>query len=103
MALGGLVTEVFDSSPWRTAGVKTGDVIFRFDNRLVKDDTELAALLIDEKPGKKVKLTIYRDGEKKIIKVRLGTRPLGLPGRAAAGWTEGLLPELQGLANPGNG
>ncbi|MHC4088424.1 MAG: trypsin-like peptidase domain-containing protein, partial [Planctomycetota bacterium] len=71
MAYGALVTEVFDNSPCLAAGLQSGDVIFRADNQSLKDGTMLEALRNEKRIGDKIKLTIYRDGKKKSLSVKL--------------------------------
>jgi S1-C subfamily serine protease len=73
MAYGALVTEVFDNSPCLAAGLQRGDVIFRADNQSLKDGTMLEALRNEKRVGDKIKLTIYRDGKKKSLSVKLST------------------------------
>jgi len=94
MSRGVLVMEVFDNSPCRIAGLQRGDVIVRADDRTVKDDTMLEALLAKKKVGDTMKLTIYREGKKMSLRPRLAVRPVGLQGPQAAFWGE--WPEPQG-------
>ena len=94
MSRGVIVMEVFDNSPCRIAGLQRGDVIVRADDRAVKDDTMLEALLVKKRVGDTMKLTIYRDGKKMSLRPRLAVRPVGLQGPQAAFWGE--WPEPQG-------
>jgi S1-C subfamily serine protease len=71
MGYGALVTEVYDNSPCLAAGLQSGDVIFRADNQSLKDGAMLEALRNEKKVGDKMKLTIYRDGKKKSLSVKL--------------------------------
>ena len=75
MSHGVVVTEVFDNSPGQAAGLQRGDVIFRADNRSIKDEAMLDAILIDKKLGDKVKLTIFREGKKINLSPELTARP----------------------------
>ena len=88
MSRGVLVMEVFDSSPCRAAGLQRGDVIIRVDNRAIKDEAMLGALLFKKRAGDKMKLTIYRDGKKMNLSPRLSVSPVGLQGAAAGLWPE---------------
>ncbi len=94
MSRGVIVMEVFDNSPCRIAGLQRGDVIVRADDRAVKDDTMLEALLVKKRVGDTMKLMIYRDGKKMSLRPRLAVRPVGLQGPQAAFWGE--WPEPQG-------
>jgi serine protease Do len=71
MGYGVLVMEVYDNSPCMAAGLQRGDIIFRADRRSVKDHAMLEVLLNQKKVGDKMKLTIYRDGKKISLNVRL--------------------------------
>ncbi len=71
MGYGVLAMEVYDNSPCLAAGLQRGDVIFRADNRSIKNEAALEALLSKKKVGDKMKLTIYRDGKKVSLSVKL--------------------------------
>ncbi|MHC4308425.1 MAG: S1C family serine protease, partial [Planctomycetota bacterium] len=73
MGYGALVTEVYDNSPCLAAGLQRGDVIFRADNQSLKDGAMLEALRNEKRIGDKIKLTIYRDGKKKSLNVKLSS------------------------------
>lgn len=88
MGYGALVTEVYDNSPCLAAGLQRGDVIFRADNQSLKDGAMLEALRNEKKVGDKMKLTIYRDGKKKSLSVKL----------SAALWPETAGTKLQAQA-----
>jgi serine protease Do len=92
MGYGALVMEVFDNSPCLAAGLQRGDVIFRADNQSVKDGTTLEALRNKKRIGDKIKLTIYRDGKKKSLSVKLST--------ALRPKTEGTILQAQAVAFP---
>jgi serine protease Do len=106
MAYGALVTEVFDNSPCLAAGLQRGDVIFRADNQSLKDGTMLEALRNEKRVGDKIKLTIYRDGKKKSLSVKLSTalwpEPAGtiLQAQAVAFPTQPSTPFDPGLVQP---
>lgn len=89
MAYGVLVMEVYDDSPCRAAGLQRGDVIIRADNRTVKDEVMLEALLVKKRVGDKMKLTIYRDGKKMNLRPMLTTGTIGPQGAATGFWGEG--------------
>ena len=92
MGYGALVMEVYDKSPCLAAGLQRGDVIFRADNRSVRDGTMLEALRSKKRIGDKIKLTIYRDGKKMSLSVKL----------SAALWPEpaGTILQAQAVAVP---
>ena len=71
MGYGVLVMEVYDNSPCLAAGLQRGDVIFRADNQSLRDGAMLEALRNEKRVGDKIKLTIYRDGKKMSLSVKL--------------------------------
>jgi serine protease Do len=62
---GALVTEVIPGSAAEKAGVKSDDIVIKFNDQPVKDHAHLKNLVGREKPDAKVKLTILR-GKKTI-------------------------------------
>jgi S1-C subfamily serine protease len=105
MGYGVLVMEVYDNSPCLAAGLQTGDVFFRADNRSVKDEAMFEALLSKKRVGDKIKLTIYRDGKKMSLSVNLSAalwpKPAGtvlqaqavaLPAQPSTPFGPGLIP-----------
>jgi S1-C subfamily serine protease len=105
MGYGVLVMEVYDNSPCLTAGLQRGDVIFRADNRSVKDGAMFEALLSRKRVGDKIKLTIYRDGKKMSLSVNLSAalwpkpagavlqgQALALPAQPSTPFDPGLVP-----------
>jgi serine protease Do len=68
------IVEVYPGTPAEKAGVKTGDVIFKFDGQPVTDFASLAALVSGKKPGDKVKLHVRRDEQTIELELVIGTR-----------------------------
>ena len=92
---GAWVQEVTAGGPAEKAGIKGGsgsvtfqaqsfrpggDVITKVAGRPVKDSAELADTIADFKPGDTVALEIHRDGDTRVIRVKLGERPLSRVG-----------------------
>ncbi len=69
-----LVTEVFEDSPAEKAGVQEEDVIVRFDGKPVEEVDEFIKMVRKTEPGKKVELTVVRDGREKTLEVIIGRR-----------------------------
>lgn len=69
---GVFVIEVMPDSPAEEAGLKQGDVITHVNGKLVDDEEELVADLHKVGAGKKVDLTVIREGKKEEIKAKLG-------------------------------
>jgi serine protease Do len=61
---GVLVQQVVDDSPAQKAGLESGDVIIEMNGKEIKDFTELKNRIATTKPGRKIDLTIVRNGEK---------------------------------------
>ena len=52
-----------------------GDIVTAVDGEKLDDDAALGVALLDFRPGEQVTLRVYRDGEERDVRVRLGTRP----------------------------
>ena len=57
-----------------------GDVITKVAGHPVKDSAELADTIADFKPGDTVPIEIHRDGDTRVIRVKLAERPLSRVG-----------------------
>ncbi len=68
---GALVTEVMKDGPAEKAGLKSGDVIVRFGGQDVEDQHELPQIVASTTPGKKVPVTILRDGKRVELTVKI--------------------------------
>jgi serine protease Do len=69
---GALVADVMKSSPAERAGVKTGDVIVAFNNKEIKDSSDLPALVARVAPGTTVPLKVIRDGKEISLPIGVG-------------------------------
>lgn len=56
-----------------------GDIVVKVDDTDVRTDTDLARALDDKAPGDRVRMTIVRGGQTRVVSVTLGTRPLQSP------------------------
>jgi len=72
---GALVADVLDRGPAKRAGIKRGDIILKFDNKVIPDAHTLSRVVSSTPPGKKVNIVIWRDGKEKTIEVKIGTMP----------------------------
>lgn len=72
---GVLVSGVVEDGPADRAGVRKGDIIVSFNSRGVETSGELTELVRDARSGQEVSLVIWRDGERRTLSPRLGTRP----------------------------
>lgn len=71
---GVIVDQVVKNSPAESAGIKEDDVILEFGGFMVWSSTQLARLVQETPPGRKVDLVISRDGKKTTITVTLEAR-----------------------------
>ncbi len=72
---GALVTGVIRDSPAAAAGVVSGDLIVRWNDRPTNDHMELGRAVAATKPGSAATIELIRDGKKKTITVRVRERP----------------------------
>ena len=69
---GALVTEVVNGSPAQRAGLKSGDVIVKFDGRDIGNSSDLPSQVARVAPGTSVPLIIFRDGKKVSLSLTVG-------------------------------
>jgi serine protease Do len=72
-ASGAMVTDV-PKGPAKEAGMKSGDVIVKFDGTDVPDTHELVRKVANTAIGKTVQVVVFRDGKDQTLKVTLGKR-----------------------------
>lgn len=68
---GALVSDVVKDSPAEKAGLKTGDVIIKFNGEKVADPSHLKNIVSSTAPGEKRKVVIVRDGNWETVLVKL--------------------------------
>ncbi|MBK8803223.1 MAG: Do family serine endopeptidase [Fibrobacteres bacterium] len=69
---GAKVVQVAPGSPSQTAGVKSGDVVLKVGDVVVRGSADLRNRVASERPGTKVRLRILRDGKELDVDVVLG-------------------------------
>ncbi len=67
-----LVTSVSAGSPVDKAGLEKGDVILSYNSRSVTEPEELRRLVRDTAPGRAVSLSVWRDGGRRTLEVKVG-------------------------------
>ena len=70
---GVLAAKVIADSPAEKAGLLQGDIIYEVDSRDVETSAELRLALADEEPGDRVRITLFRDRDREVIHVKLGS------------------------------
>jgi serine protease Do len=71
-ARGALIAGVTDGGPASKAGLKTGDVVVKFDGHDVKEMRDLPKIVAETAVGKAVDAVVLRDGKEKTVRVTLG-------------------------------
>jgi serine protease Do len=101
---GALVQDVTRGGPADKSGLKPGDVIRKFNGRLVNDSSDLLAAIASTNPGTPATLEILRNGKPETVKVTLEQRPadLSYAGSARRSLNEGTLRGImvQNLTEP---
>ena len=69
---GALVASVAGDGPAKAAGIRTGDVIIKFDGKLVRSVRALPRIVAQTAHGKSVEVEIGRDGGKQVVNVVVG-------------------------------
>ena len=86
---GALVSQVNTDTPAEKAGLKSGDVIIRYQGKPVESGRELRQQVATTPPETKVDLTILRDGKEQTIPVTVGKLPAKGPMSTNAGGEPG--------------
>lgn len=76
---GALVNEVAPRGAAQRAGIQNNDVIVAINERPVRSSAELLETVASQRPGDKVTLTIYRNGQQRKVDVKL-TNQAGVAG-----------------------
>jgi S1-C subfamily serine protease len=72
---GALVGTVNPGTPAADAGIRTGDLIVRFDGQPIRNPSELSLNVLKKQPGDSVKVELRRGSDTKTVTVKLGRRP----------------------------
>jgi serine protease Do len=70
------VKAVLGDSPGEAAGVRRGDVLLQIDDQPMEDVESMAGAIAEAGPGRRLELTILRDGELADLAVTTGARPI---------------------------
>ncbi|NMC22079.1 MAG: PDZ domain-containing protein [Thermogutta sp.] len=73
--VGARVVTVTPDSPASAVGIQPGDIILRFDDRVVEDDAHLVYMVNTLEIGKEVELQVFRAGQVFTVKTKLASRP----------------------------
>jgi serine protease Do len=67
--IGALVRSVESGSPADKAGVEAGDIITKFDGKVIERATDLQRMVGNTKPGSRTTLTVFRKGASRDLNV----------------------------------
>jgi len=81
---GVLVASILEDGPAQEAGIKTGDVIKKFDGQPIPSVKELLSVVGKTEAGKRVKLLVVRNKKEVAINIVVGERPETLEGKVQA-------------------
>ena len=83
-ATGALVASVTPGGPAEAAGIQPGDVVLTFDGREVENMRRLPRMVAETAIGKDVEVVVWRNGERRTLKVELGQLDDTVLARASA-------------------
>jgi serine protease Do len=72
---GALIAGVGNGSPAEQGGLLAGDIILKFDNKLIKLSSDLPKYVSSTKPNTTVNIEVLRKGKKVILPVKIGEMP----------------------------
>jgi putative serine protease PepD len=70
-----VVAEVVPGGPSAQGGIRQGDEVVSVGGKAVNEPEDIAAAIADKQPGQNVQIVVTRDGERRTVNVKLGTRP----------------------------
>ncbi len=85
---GALVASVAPDGPAEAAGIKQGDVILKFNDRLVPESNKLPRMVAETPIGSKVPVTVWRKGKEETVYAELGALNEAVVAAAAPGRNE---------------
>ncbi len=84
---GALVTDVVQESPAEAATFKRGDIIQKYDGRVVENSTKLRTYVAKTSPKTNVTIRIRRDGKSRTLTVKIGQLPNDVAALGSGGTT----------------
>ena len=72
---GALISQVMPDSPAERSGLKAGDVIVRFNDKVIMDSGDLPHEVGLLAPGSQASATVFRNGKSRVVSVKVGALP----------------------------
>ena len=72
---GAIISQILDNSPADKSDLKEQDIIIEIDNKKINGPSQLRNNIASSRPDEIKKITVIRNGRKKILNVKLGKRP----------------------------
>ena len=72
---GALVGTVNPGAPAAEAGIRSGDLVVKFDGKTIRNPSDLSLAVLEKQPGDEVKVELRRGGDSRTVTVELGERP----------------------------
>ncbi|MEO8558671.1 MAG: DegQ family serine endoprotease [Rhodospirillales bacterium] len=69
---GALIAEVTPGGPADKAGIKSKDVVLTFDGKDISESRKLSRVVADTRVGIEVAVVVWREGQRKALKVKVG-------------------------------
>jgi serine protease Do len=92
-AQGALVASVEKGAAADKAGVEAGDIILKFDGKLIAESSDLPRIVGSTKPGSKVPLQVWRKGSSRDLVATVSEIPDDVAGAARSGRRGGKSPD----------
>jgi serine protease Do len=74
-ARGALIARAIEGGPAAAAGIRSGDVVLRFNNQEVREMRTLPRIVAESSVGAQVPVLLWRDGREETVTVTLGELP----------------------------
>ena len=71
-AIGALISSVNEAGPAAKGGIQPGDVIVKFDGKLIEKMRDLPRIVAETDIGAKIKVELFRQGKRETVTVTLG-------------------------------
>ncbi len=96
--IGAMVHRVEPGSPAEKAGVEAGDIVTRFEGKVIEKSNDLRQIVGSTKPGTKGTLTVFRRGTTKDLSITIAEVEADKPAVKTSGREEKAKPSAAGQA-----